>query len=348
MVDVTRTFEDLGDYTEVVESTLAQLDAQGVVSRIWQGDHGVWAEDPTEIADRLGWLTLPASMQEEIPLLQAFASEVRAAGFKQVVLLGMGGSSLGPEVFRRTLGSQPGYPELLVLDSTLPAWIQAVDKVIDPSMTLFLVSSKSGTTIESNTLYAYFYQQVAKAVGEEAAGGNFVAVTDPGTALESLAEQKGFRRVFANPPNIGGRYSVLSYFGMVPAALIGGGFGHPAGPGRVYARELRRYPSRQKFRRAIGGHHGFPGPSGKGQANPGYFSIAGEFRAVGGAAVSGKPGQVGQGHHPGGRRVAPGDGLLQPGPADSLFAVEGRRQHGHRFTGGQPGGCAPRRAAGAG
>ena len=221
MVDVTRTFEALGDYTEVVESTLAQLDAQGVVPRIWQGDHGVWAEDPTEIADRLGWLTLPTSMQEEIPLLQAFASEVRAAGFKQVVLLGMGGSSLGPEVFRRTLGSQPGYPELLVLDSTLPAWIQAVDKVIDPSMTLFLVSSKSGTTIESNTLYAYFYQQVAKAVGGEAAGGNFVAVTDPGTALESLAEQKGFRRVFANPPNIGGRYSVLSYFGMVPAALIG-------------------------------------------------------------------------------------------------------------------------------
>ena len=221
MAKVTRAVETLGDYHSLVESALDELDSARVVSRIWEGDHRVWSEDPTEIEDRLGWLTLPGDMDRQIDMLADFGSEVREAGFTNVVLLGMGGSSLGPEVLRRTLGSAPGFPRLRVLDSTLPAWINDVNEAIDPARTLFLVSSKSGTTIESNTLCSYFRQRVADAVSEQAAGQSFVAVTDPGTPLEVLGKAEGFRRVFANPPEIGGRYSVLSYFGMAPAALLG-------------------------------------------------------------------------------------------------------------------------------
>ena len=221
MAELARTVETLGQHIHAVESAISRLNSQNIISRIWQGDHFVWDDNPFEIVDRLGWLTLPAAMQEELQHLSAFTSEVRSAGFNRVVLLGMGGSSLGPEVLRRTFGSASGYPELSVLDSTLPAWIQAVDEVIDPAKTLFMVSSKSGTTIEPNTLYSYFWERVSKVVGEEAAGGSFVAITDPGTALETLAFKRRFRKPFLNPPEIGGRYSVLSCFGMVPAALIG-------------------------------------------------------------------------------------------------------------------------------
>ena len=221
MPKVTRAVETLGDYHSLVKSALDELDSAQVVSRIWEGDHRVWSENPAEIQDRLGWLTLPREMGKQVELLADFGSEVKEAGFTNVVLLGMGGSSLGPEVLRRTLGSGPGFPQLRVLDSTLPAWINAVNETIDPARTLFLVSSKSGTTIESTTLYSYFRQRVADAVGEKAAGKSFVAVTDPGTPLEALGAGAGFRRVFANPPDIGGRYSVLSCFGMAPAALMG-------------------------------------------------------------------------------------------------------------------------------
>ncbi len=221
MDNVARTVETLGLHFQAVEDAISRLNSENIISRIWQGDHLVWDENPAEIVDRLGWLTLPANMRGELELLSSFASEVRSAGFNRVVLLGMGGSCLGPEVLRRTCGNASGYPELSVLDSTLPAWIEAVDEVIDPAKTLFLVSSKSGSTIESNTLYSYFWERVSKVVGEEAAGGNFVAITDTGTGLESLAGNKGFRRAFLNSPEVGGRYSVLSYFGMVPAALIG-------------------------------------------------------------------------------------------------------------------------------
>ena len=223
MAEVTRAVETLGDYQSLVKSALNELDSAKVVSRIWGGDHRVWSEDPREIEDRLGWLTLPRDMGKQIDLLANFGSEVREAGFTNVVLLGMGGSSLGPEVLRRTFGSAPDhdFPRLRVLDSTLPSWIDAVNQAIDPSRTLFLVSSKSGTTIESNTLNSYFMRRVADAVGEKAAGPSFVAVTDPGTPLEAHGIGEGFRKVFVNSPEIGGRYSVLSYFGMVPAALLG-------------------------------------------------------------------------------------------------------------------------------
>jgi len=211
----------LGDYLADVESALSSLQSRRVISRIWSGDHTVWKPDPTEISNRLGWLTVTDAMREQTPAMQALAQEVRAAGIRHVVLLGMGGSSLGPEVLRQTFGSAPGYPELIVLDSTVPGWVQSVTDAIDPAHTLFLVSSKSGSTTEPNMFYAYFRGLVEKTAGKDGAGQHFIAVTDSGTSLEKLAIDQGFRRVFANPPEIGGRYSVLSYFGLVPAALIG-------------------------------------------------------------------------------------------------------------------------------
>lgn len=211
----------LGDYLAGVESGLSGLKSRRVISRIWSGDHTVWKPDPTEISNRLGWLTVTDAMREQTPAMQALAQEVRDAGIRYVVLLGMGGSSLGPEVLRQTFGSAPGYPELIVLDSTVPGWVQSVTDAIDPAHTLFLVSSKSGSTTEPNMFYAYFRGLVEKAAGKDGAGQHFIAVTDAGTSLEKLAIDQGFRRVFANPPEIGGRYSVLSYFGLVPATLIG-------------------------------------------------------------------------------------------------------------------------------
>lgn len=221
MVTVASSEESLGSLGKAAQSALRDLDARDIVSRIWQGDFRVWADGPAEISDRLGWLELPASMGRQVAELDGFTGEVLSCGYRHVALLGMGGSSLGPEVLRRTFGNRPGYPELLALDATLPSWIEAVDARIDPASTLFLVSSKSGTTIEPNTLYSYYRRRVAAIVGEERAGENFIAVTDPGTPLEKLGAREHFRRVFANPPEVGGRYSVLSYFGLVPASLIG-------------------------------------------------------------------------------------------------------------------------------
>ena len=211
----------LGDYLPDVEAALVDLQTRDVMGRIWRGDHTVWKPDPTEITDRLDWLTVTDIMCDQVTTLQALAVEVRDAGFRHLVLLGMGGSSLGPEVLRQTFGSAPGYPELIVLDSTVPVWVRAVTQAIDPFRTLFLVSSKSGSTTEPNTFYAHFRRLVEQAVGKGQAGQNFIAVTDPGSVLDQMGKKQGFRRVFLNPPDIGGRYSVLSYFGLVPAALMG-------------------------------------------------------------------------------------------------------------------------------
>ncbi|MDA0264142.1 MAG: glucose-6-phosphate isomerase [Chloroflexi bacterium] len=204
-----------------LSTALADLDQRRVMSRIWGGDHTVWKPDPTELTNRLGWLTVTGLMRRQVSDLASFAAQVRDAGYRQVVLLGMGGSSLGPEVLRQTFGSGPGYPQLIVLDSTVPAWVRSVAQAIDPAHTLFLVSSKSGSTTEPNMFYAYFRDLVEQAVGKDMAGRHFIAVTDPGSSLERLGREQGFRRVFSNPPDLGGRYSVLSYFGLVPAALIG-------------------------------------------------------------------------------------------------------------------------------
>ena len=216
----TRPGDSLGGYLKGIQDLLWQMEADDVVGRIWRKDHTVWKPDPAEIEDRLGWLTVPQLMRREIPALEFFAREIREAGYRHVVLLGMGGSSLGPEVLRCALGSAQGYPQLIVLDSTVPAVVQGVSDAIDPANTLFLVSSKSGSTIEPNCLYDHFRALVDSACGQRA-GDNFIAITDPGTVLERLASDAGFRRTFLNPTDIGGRYSVLSYFGLVPGALLG-------------------------------------------------------------------------------------------------------------------------------
>jgi len=205
----------------VVRDTLDDLNQKDVVARIWQRDHTVWKPEPKEITNRLGWLALPETLREKFSELTSFAEEVRSAGYRHVVLLGMGGASLGAEVLHDTLGSGRGYPDFRILDSTVPGWVAAVTEAIDPAHTIFLVSSKSGGTIETTTFYKYFRGLVEQSVGKEHAGQNFVAITDAGSSLAELAEESGFHRAFLNPEDVGGRYSVLSYFGLVPAALTG-------------------------------------------------------------------------------------------------------------------------------
>ena len=188
---------------------------EDVARRIWRKDASLWG-DPgqPELADRLGWLTVPEQMREEVDELEAFADQIRDEGITDVLLLGMGGSSLAPEVIRRSFGDQDGRPRLRVLDSTDAAAVRAAEAAIDLPNTLFLVSTKSGGTIETFSLLRHF-------LGRRPHGDAFVAITDPGSGLEQLAHEHGFRRTFLNDPEIGGRYSALSYFGLVPAALMG-------------------------------------------------------------------------------------------------------------------------------
>jgi glucose-6-phosphate isomerase len=212
---------NMGPQLKAMKDVLRGLEKDGVVNRIWHKDHTVWNPRPAEISDRLGWLNVAETMTEKVDELNDFADEIKADGFRHVMLLGMGGSSLGPEVFRTTFGSSANYPSLIVLDSTVPSRVKAVARSIEPRRTLFLVSSKSGTTMETNSLYRYFRGLVEKEVGLKKTGRNFAAITDPQTVLSRLAHQDGFRHTFLNPADIGGRYSVLSYFGLVPAALTG-------------------------------------------------------------------------------------------------------------------------------
>ena len=192
--------------------------ARGVVRRLWRRDKSVWTSADED--KWLGWLGVDLSLKQ-VSDYQAFAQDVKRAAFTNVLLLGMGGSSLGPEVLALTFGKQSGWPTLRILDSTDPAQIRATAAAIDMTRTLFIVSSKSGTTTEPNVLKDYFFARVVEAVGKDKAGGHFVAVTDPGSALEKTAKADRFRRVLLGQTNIGGRYSVLSPFGLVPAAAAG-------------------------------------------------------------------------------------------------------------------------------
>ncbi len=206
--------------SQTISRTLDDLANSHAIERIWTRDHTLWKSNPTEIENRLGWLTVLDHMQDGRSDLRTFAQAAREARTTDVVLLGMGGSSLGPEVLRCTFGSSKGAPRLWVLDSTVPGWVRQVTKAIQPARTLFLVASKSGGTIEVMSLFAHFWELVRQTKGNRG-GAQFVAITDPGTGLEQLARERGFWRTFTNQPDIGGRYSVLSYFGLVPAALLG-------------------------------------------------------------------------------------------------------------------------------
>jgi transaldolase/glucose-6-phosphate isomerase len=203
-----------------VEQKVALAGRDDVAQRLRAGDPTLWGAPGTpEVADRLGWLTIPERMLELCEELEAFAAQVSREGFADVVLLGMGGSSLAPEVLRRAFHHRPDRPALHVLDSTDAAAIRTVQAAVDPARTLFVVSSKSGGTIEPLSLLAHFYRsEIGQHMGD---GRNFIAITDPGSGLEQLAREHGFRRIFYGDPNIGGRYSALSAFGIVPAALVG-------------------------------------------------------------------------------------------------------------------------------
>ncbi len=201
-----------------VKATMEDWRKQGKVRDLWAHHASLWTG--ADEAKWLGWLRVVEDRNEHLSELQAFQDEVKAEGFQHVLLLGMGGSSLGPEVLAETFGKQDGFPELLILDSTDPAQVAAVHARVDLSRTLCIVSSKSGGTLEPNIFKAYFWDAMQKAVGKEA-GRHFVAVTDPGSKMQHVAESDGFREIFMGDPAIGGRYSVLSNFGMVPAAAMG-------------------------------------------------------------------------------------------------------------------------------
>ncbi|HJT37131.1 MAG TPA: bifunctional transaldolase/phosoglucose isomerase [Actinomycetota bacterium] len=204
----------LGSVEQDVGARLATAAKDAVVPRIWRKAFTLWKPEPTEIDDRLGWLTVVDTMLEQVADLERFAKKAASDGLRVAVLCGMGGSSLAPEVFARTYGAADGALELIVLDTTHPDAIARVTNELPPEETLYVIASKSGTTLETNSHLEHFWARTPD-------GSHFVAITDPGTPLEKLARERGFRRVFLNPPDIGGRYSALSLFGLVPAALLG-------------------------------------------------------------------------------------------------------------------------------
>ena len=213
----------LGSHQAQYESALDTLAKNDFLKKLWAKDTSLWTSDEKAadiIKHALGWLDIPQHLTEHVPDLLNFANEMKNE-FAHVIVLGMGGSSLAPDVMADTFGINDDYPELHVLDSTDPTQIAELEATIDVGESLFIVSSKSGSTTEPNAFFAYFYEKVLKRVGADHAGDQFIAVTDPGTKMVEVAKAHKFRRIFENDPNIGGRYSALSFFGMVPAALAG-------------------------------------------------------------------------------------------------------------------------------
>lgn len=202
-----------------VKRSLQEWGANGKVRRLWARDASLWTG--SDESNWLGWLGITEDQLAHIGHLTAIAEEVKRGGFQHALLLGMGGSSLCPEVLKMTFGKLPGYPELHILDSTDPAQIRAVERKIDLAHTLFIVSSKSGTTLEPNIFKQYYFQRAKEVIGDREVGHRFIAITDPGSKLQQAAKSDGFRHIFFGVPSIGGRYSALSNFGMVPAAVMG-------------------------------------------------------------------------------------------------------------------------------
>ena len=205
------------------QAALESLAQRDFLKKLWAKDASLWSDDPKHadiIKNALGWLNIPQHLLESVPNLTRFAKGV-AGEFAHVVVLGMGGSSLAPDIMRETFGKIDGFPQLHVLDSTDPAQIRDLEEALDLKRTLFVVASKSGATTEPDAFYRYFHEKLSKLVGSATAGKHFIAITDPGTKLEAESKEQAFRACFLNDPNIGGRYSALSFFGMVPAALGG-------------------------------------------------------------------------------------------------------------------------------
>lgn len=210
----------LGDYEEAVEQVKTNYKKDNIAEKIYDKDFTVWSDKPDEITNRLDWLVSPKEMLENLDEITSFVEEVKESKFTDALLLGMGGSSLAPEVFSLSFGVKENFLNLHVLDSTDAGAVLAYKEKLDPKKTLYIVSTKSGGTIETLSFFKYFYNYCKSELGEYA-GKHFIAITDPGSKLEEIAAELKFRKIFLNNPNIGGRYSVLSYFGIVPAALVG-------------------------------------------------------------------------------------------------------------------------------
>ena len=211
----------LAGLSEPVRAALVRMREDSVVERMWNKDHTLWSPDPAGIGNRMGWMDSPEAMVPKICEIDPVVEAVRAAGYTHALLLGMGGSSLAPEVMRRIFGFARGHLDLAVLDSTDPAAVLAQARRLDPSRTLFIAATKSGGTVETISFLNYFYNLLCNAPGPGRPGDHFIAITDPGSGLEELARGLGFRHLFLNDPDIGGRYSALSFFGLVPARLAG-------------------------------------------------------------------------------------------------------------------------------
>lgn len=211
----------LGRFGQAVDSRLEGIKAEAVIPRIWNHDHTVWSDSPKEITNRLGWLEIADIMLDHADEIEQFARLIHSEGYTHAYLLGMGGSSLAPEVMREIFGVSEGSLGLSIVDTTDPAALAALHKGLDPAKSLFIVSTKSGSTVETLSVFTYFYTVLEEALGKEKAGEHFIAVTDPGSSLIDLATNHRFRKVFLSNPDIGGRYSALSHFGLVPAALMG-------------------------------------------------------------------------------------------------------------------------------
>jgi glucose-6-phosphate isomerase len=212
------------EFKQLVDRNVAKIHQAGLLSALWNHDLGVWAAydevAKKSISTRLGWLESPSTYREKVAELSSFANEVCEAGFTHAAVLGMGGSSLSVEVLRDVFGSKSGFPEMHVLDSTHPDQILHLEQQLDLKHTLFIVSSKSGSTLEPNCYFDYFWDRV-QSVNGATTGSQFVSITDEASDLAKLSVERGFRRVFVNPVDIGGRFSVLSYFGLLPAAVMG-------------------------------------------------------------------------------------------------------------------------------
>ncbi|MDY0082084.1 MAG: hypothetical protein RBR74_02765 [Ignavibacteriaceae bacterium] len=211
----------IGKYSKSIDELKVKLNQEKVIDRIWKKDYTVWSNDPAEISNRLGWLDSVDVTGKSLKEIFEFVYEVRVAGYTRVLLMGMGGSSLAPEVFRLTFGVKEGFLDLAVLDSTHPEVVIEYAKKFDPHKTLYVVSTKSGGTVETFSFMKFFYNFALHILGKEEVGKHFAAITDPGSGLQKVAEELKFRKIFLNDPDIGGRFSALSLFGMVPAALVG-------------------------------------------------------------------------------------------------------------------------------
>ena len=205
----------------LIDAELKKIESKDIVNRIWSKDYKVWSKRPEEIVNRLGWLDCSLETRKSFIDIKSFVEDIKKEGFKKALLLGMGGSSLAPEVFSLVFGVKKGFLSLSVIDSTHPEAILDKAKKFDPQETLYIVSTKSGGTVETISFMKYFYNYASKKLGKENVEKHFVAITDPGSGLEKIAKDLKFRKIFLNDPNIGGRFSALSLFGIVPAALIG-------------------------------------------------------------------------------------------------------------------------------